>query len=138
MWLGGNDAGFEGQDAIHANLKKVAYPPSLSDTRRFHLSWRNALRGGQDAGYKRREVRQAIGTTTDYDNPEWQHLHVLLKLKIPIQRDKDIANLARPAQEFAILNACPAQTMNRRNLMPDDQPRKVSRKVLVKQHAHQK
>ena len=59
-----------------------------------------------------REGSHAVGNRAHDYNTNCKHLDVLLILKVTIQRNEDLANLACTPQKLAVLDAGPAQTVN--------------------------
>lgn len=80
----------------------------------------------------------AIGDGTDDDDAKWQYPDVLLEFEIAVQCDEDVADIPGVAQEFAILDAGPAQTVHGQDFMTVQMPCEIDGEILVKQQSHRR
>jgi hypothetical protein len=62
----------------------------------------------------------------------------LLKLKIAVQCDENIADTVGAAQKFAVFDARPTQTVNRYDFVACQKVCEVCREILIKQQTHRR
>lgn len=97
-----------------------------------HLAGGRAFKSFEDGGREGPHVSHPIGWRANEYYAEWQRRHVLLEWEIPVHRDQGVEPPSCSAQQFAVLDALPAETNDCSNLMPRECWREVHRHVLVK------
>jgi hypothetical protein len=81
-------------------------------------------------------VHHTIGNSANNNDAEWKHFYVLLKFKVSVKGDKNIANGMCATKQFAIFYSRSAQAMYGVNLIRREIARKIGRKMFVKQNPH--
>lgn len=96
----------------------------------------NSVECCEDFRNEGNEILHTIGRGSDDHDPKRQNRHILLALKVSIDRHEGIDQAACSLQQGAVLRSVPAQTLHGRNGVANQRVDQVVRKVLVKQYAH--
>ncbi len=86
----------------------------------------------QHAADKWEQVLNPVRPCYDQNHAKWQRGYVLLALELPVHGDECVDAATRAVQELAVLDARPAQALDRDDVVPYQRGDQVVGQVLVK------